>query len=78
MKLKKGNEEIEICDFCLQEKEIRGTASKGHIHLWICDDCFEANVCERFNSIKRLKWYEILYQYKEKGYHETKKDFKRW
>lgn len=67
-KSKKGKIVVEICDNCFSFKRIAGTI-KG---IELCKDCFfnksRNEIVEKFNPIKRLKWYEILFQYQEKDY----------
>lgn len=71
MILRKGEKIIKICDRCLERKELVGgfLDPESRIDLKICNDCLK-NIPEvqQINPIKRLKWYEVLYQYKEKGY----------
>lgn len=76
MKLKKTSKDgrivIDICDNCFS----RGIAGKiGGFdipELELCNDCFfnqsKPEIIKKFGPIKRLKWYELLYQYEEEGY----------
>lgn len=79
MKLKKGKEEIHICDYCLKIKMVKSFIFKPEeeprINLEVCNDCINKihhkegkSIIENFDSIKRLKWYEVLYQYLDEGY----------
>lgn len=86
MLLKKGNKEIHICDWCLTTyedytviiREIRPYLRT----LEICNNCLR--YCSKNeitinritqNSITKLRWYMILYQYLKEGY-ELVSDYK--
>lgn len=71
MILKRENEEIHVCDFCLKRKYFSGLIFlKKNSYLIVCNDCIrqEFQIPQKFNSIRKFKWYEVLHQYKEKGY----------
>ena len=68
MKLRKDNEaDITICDNCLEIRQLTGIVYP--LDLTICSNCCSKPITQKnCTSIHILKWYMVLYKYKEQGY----------